>query len=209
MKYHWKTKLGIKSLTQEQANAIQATELGHATKDLYEAIERGDYPEWELNVQIMSDDEHPELDFDPLDDTKTWPEDRFPLLPVGRMVLDRNPENVFAEVEQAPSAPACLLTGSNSRTTRCCRGAPSPTPTPSATEWGRTTSNCRSTTHETHVPPTSATAQMAYYVDGTGPNPKVNYEPNSTGGLTEAPEAGTAFTPQVSGAGGTLQDQSH
>jgi catalase len=83
VKYHWKTQQGIESLTQAQANEIQATDLGHASKDLFEAIERGDFPQWELCVQIMSDDEHPELDFDPLDDTKTWPEDEFPLRPVG------------------------------------------------------------------------------------------------------------------------------
>ncbi len=70
VKYHSQPKQGVRALTQEQANGIQATDLGHATKDLMDAIDRGDYPEWELQVQIMSDDEHPELDFDPLDDTK-------------------------------------------------------------------------------------------------------------------------------------------
>ncbi|MBA2296675.1 MAG: catalase, partial [Actinobacteria bacterium] len=87
VKYHWKTQQGIESLTQEQANEIQATELGSASRDIFAAIEQGEYPQWELNAQIMSDDEHPELDFDSLDDTKTWPEQDFPLKPVGRMVL--------------------------------------------------------------------------------------------------------------------------
>ena len=72
VKYHWEPKQGIRNLTQEEADAIQAKNVGHATQDLYEAIERGDYPEWELFVQIMEDDYHPELDFDPLDDTKLW-----------------------------------------------------------------------------------------------------------------------------------------
>lgn len=83
VKFHWLSQQGEHNLTQAEANAIQATDLGHASKDLYEAIERGDYPRWELNVQVMSDDEHPELDFDPLDDTKLWPEEDFPYLPVG------------------------------------------------------------------------------------------------------------------------------
>ncbi|MBR8644292.1 catalase [[Brevibacterium] frigoritolerans] len=61
VKYHWELKQGIKNLTQQEANEIQATNFNHATQDLYEAIERGDYPEWDLNVQIMSDDDHPEL----------------------------------------------------------------------------------------------------------------------------------------------------
>jgi catalase len=59
-------------------------------KDLYEAIKRGDYPRWELNMQIMSDDEHPELDLDPFDDTGTWPRERFSYFPVGLMTLNRN-----------------------------------------------------------------------------------------------------------------------
>ena len=112
VKYHWKTKQGVKSLTQEQANAIQATETGprhqgplrgHRARRLSRS--------GSCSVQIMSDDEHPELDFDPLDDTKTWPEDRFPLLPVGRMVLDRNPANFFAEVEQAAFGTGVLVDG--------------------------------------------------------------------------------------------------
>ncbi len=111
VKYHWKTKQGIKSLTQAQASEIQATNFNHATQDLFDSIERGDYPEWELCVQIMSDDEHPELDFDPLDDTKTWDEEMFPLLPVGRMVLNRNPKNYFAEVEQAAFGTGVLVDG--------------------------------------------------------------------------------------------------
>jgi len=77
-----------KILTQATAEEIQAKNFNHATQDLYEAIEKGDYPEWEFCVQIMSDDEHLELDFDPLDPTKIWPVDTFPL-PIGRMVLDK------------------------------------------------------------------------------------------------------------------------
>jgi catalase len=111
VKYHWVPKAGVKNLTQAEAEQIQAKNFNHATQDLYEAIERGDYPEWEFCVQIMSDDEHPELDFDPLDDTKLWPEDQFPLMPIGRMVLDRNPSNYFAEVEQAAFGTGVLVDG--------------------------------------------------------------------------------------------------
>ena len=100
VKYHWLPKQGVKSWTAADAAATQAQELGCHTRDLHEAIERGEYPEWELCVQILSDDDHPELDFDPLDDTKVWPEERFPLRPVGRMVLNRTASNFFAESEQ-------------------------------------------------------------------------------------------------------------
>ena len=70
VKYHFVPKQGLKFMTQAQAEEIQAKNFNHATQDLYEMIERGEYPEWEFCVQIMSDDEHPELDFDPLDPTK-------------------------------------------------------------------------------------------------------------------------------------------
>jgi catalase len=70
VKFHWQPKQGVRNLTAAQAAEIQARDVRHATKDLYDAIERGDFPEWEFCVQLMSDGEHPELDFDPLDDTK-------------------------------------------------------------------------------------------------------------------------------------------
>src|SRR5688572_23428285 len=111
VKYHWMPSEGVKSLTAADAAAIQANDLGHASKDLYEAIERGDFPEWELRVQLMTDDEHPELDFDPLDDTVLWPETAFPMRPMGRMVLNRNPENYFAEVEQAAFGAGVIVDG--------------------------------------------------------------------------------------------------
>jgi catalase len=111
VKYHFKPKQGYQFLTQAQAEEIQGKNFNHATEDLYEAIERGDYPEWEFCVQIMTDDEHSELDFDPLDDTKMWSEEQFPLLPVGRVVLDKNPVNYFAEVEQAAFGTGVLVDG--------------------------------------------------------------------------------------------------
>jgi len=107
VKYHWISKQGVESLSREEAAKI--SDFNHATRDLYEAIERGDYPEWELNVQLMDPDA--EVDFDPLDDTKIWPEKDFPLLPIGKMVLNRNPKNFFAEVEQAAFAPAAMVPG--------------------------------------------------------------------------------------------------
>jgi catalase len=78
---------------------------------LFDAIARGDFPEWEMQVQIMEDGEHPELDFDPLDATKVWPPEQFPLRPVGRIVLDRNPTNYFAEVEQVAFGTGVLVDG--------------------------------------------------------------------------------------------------
>jgi catalase len=111
VKFSFEPKGGVRNLTSKQAAEIQAQDVGHATRDLYDAIERGDYPEWEFCVQIMADGEHPELDFDPLDDTKRWPVELFPLLPVGRMVLNKNPSNFFAEVEQSAFGTGVLVDG--------------------------------------------------------------------------------------------------
>jgi catalase len=199
VKYHWKTQQGVESLTQAQADAIQATDLGSASKDLFEAIERGDHPRWELNVQIMSDGEHPELDFDPLDDTKTWPEDVFPLRPVGMMTLDRNVENFFAESEQAAFGTGVLVDGlefsddkmlvgrtfSYSDTQRY-RVGPNYLQLPINAPLARPATNQRD-------------GQMAYYVDRTGENPHINFEPNSTGGLQEAEPAGPPYEPEIHG----------
>jgi catalase len=199
VKYHWKTQQGIESLTQAEANEIQATDLGSASKDIYEAIERGDHPRWELNVQIMSDDEHPELDFDPLDDTKTWPEDEFPLLPVGMMTLNRNVSNFFAENEQVAFGTGVLVDGLDFSDDKMLVGR---TFSYSDTQRYRVGPNYLQLPINSPVvrPATNQRdGQMAYYVDDTGTNPHVNYEPNSTGGLEEAPEAGPPYEPEISG----------
>jgi catalase len=79
VKYHFHPRCGVASLTAEEAAKVQGQDLGSASKDLYDAIERGEFPQWDMYVQIMADDDHPELDWDPLDDTKIWPEKDFPL----------------------------------------------------------------------------------------------------------------------------------
>ncbi len=202
VKYHWVPKQGVKNLTQEQASAIQATNFNHATQDLHDAIERGEYPEWELRVQIMSDDEHPELDFDPLDDTKVWPEDQFPQLPVGRMVLDRNPRNFFAEVEQAAFGTGVLVDGLDFSDDKMLQGR---TFSYSDTQRYRVGTNYLQVpiNHpKTHVATNQRDGDLTYYVDDEGQqslNPHVNYEPSAQGGPSEAPRDMKEHTPQVSG----------
>jgi len=199
VKYHWKTQQGIESLTQAQADAIQATELGHASKDIFEAIQNGDFPRWELNVQIMSDDDHPELDFDPLDDTKTWPEDEYPLRPVGMMTLNRTVENFFAENEQASFGTGVLVDGLDFSDDKMLVGR---TFSYSDTQRYRVGPNYLQLPINAPLAPVSTNqrdGQMAYSVDGTGESPHVNYEPSSHGGLSEAPRSGADYEPEVSG----------
>ena len=201
VKYHWVPKAGVKNLTQAEAEQIQAKNFNHATQDLYEAIERGDYPEWEFCVQIMSDDEHPELDFDPLDDTKIWPEDQFPMMPVGRMVLDRNPVNYFAEVEQAAFGTGVLVDGLDFSDDKMLQGR---TMSYSDTQRYRVGPNYLQlpiNKPKKHVATNQRDGQMTYFVDGNeaGENPHINYEPSSKGGLKEAPKVGPDHKPYVQG----------
>ncbi|MEW9527740.1 catalase [Microbispora sp. NPDC049125] len=187
VKYHWMPKQGVRSMTAEDAARVQAYELGHATKDLRDAIDRGDYPEWELLVQMMSDDEHPELDFDPLDDTKVWPEEIFPAKPVGRMVLDRNVGNQFAENEQISFGTGVLVDGLDFSDDKMLVGR---TFSYSDTQRYRVGPNYLqlpvNQARNTDVRTNQRDGQMTYFVDGAGENPHINYEPSINGGLREA-----------------------
>ncbi|MEU1126963.1 catalase [Streptomyces sp. NPDC005899] len=186
VKYHWLPKQGVRSMTAEDAANVQAKELGHATKDLYEAIGRGDYPEWELVVQMMSDGEHPELDFDPLDDTKTWPEQDFPPKPVGRMVLNRVPDNYFAENEQASFGTGVLVDGLDFSDDKMLVGR---TFSYSDTQRYRVGPNYLqlpvNQAKNARVATNQRDGMMAYDNGHHGDNPEVNYEPSITGGLRE------------------------
>ncbi|HVP16312.1 MAG TPA: catalase [candidate division Zixibacteria bacterium] len=111
VKYHWKPKAGIETIDRHEATRLAGEDPDIATRDLYETIASGKTVEYELYVQIMEITDELKQDFDPLDATKTWPEDKFPLMQVGKMVLNRNPENFFAETEQAAFCPASIVPG--------------------------------------------------------------------------------------------------
>ncbi len=111
VKYHWKPAAGVHSIDRHESTLLAGEDPDVATRDLYDTIAAGGTAEYELNVQIMDIADEFKQNFDPLDATKTWPEDKFPLMPVGKMVLNRNPENYFAEVEQAAFCPASIVPG--------------------------------------------------------------------------------------------------
>ena len=111
VQYHFKTEQGPKNLTGPEAEALRAADPDYATRDLFEAIDRGDYPSWRLEMQIMPVAEAEAYRYDVFDITKVWPHADYPPMTIGRMVLDRNPENYFAEVEQAAFSPANLVPG--------------------------------------------------------------------------------------------------
>ncbi|GMA62506.1 catalase [Alicyclobacillus fastidiosus] len=111
VKYHFKTEQGIDNFTREEAIRVAGEDPDYHTRDLYEAIEQGDYPAWKVYVQIMPLEDAVTYKFDPFDVTKVWHYEDYPLIPIGRMVLNRNPENYFAEVEQAAFSPANIVPG--------------------------------------------------------------------------------------------------
>lgn len=197
IKYHWEPiKLGIRNLTQKEADAIQAKNHSHATQDLYEAIDRGNYPEWELSVQIISDDEHPELDYDPLDATKIWDREQFPFMPVGKMVLNKNPENYFAEVEQSAFGTGVLVDGLDFSDDKMLQGR---TFSYSDTQRYRVGTNYLQlpiNAPKKRVATNQRDGQMTYFVDrAPGQTPHVNYEPSSLGGLQEVTRSGEDHEP--------------
>ncbi len=111
VKLHFKTEQGIENFSGPEADHMRGVDPDCATRDLHEAIARGDFPSWRLEVQIMTPEQAREYRFDPFDITKVWPHADVPPIEVGRMVLNRNPDNYFAEVEQAAFSPGNFVPG--------------------------------------------------------------------------------------------------
>jgi len=111
VKYHFKTDQGIRNLSVARASELAGSDPDYAIRDLYEAIERKDYPTWTMYIQKMTMRESQSVEFDPFDVTKVWPHKQFPLIEVGRIVLNRNPQNYFAEIEQLAFSPSHFIPG--------------------------------------------------------------------------------------------------
>jgi catalase len=111
VQYHFKTLQGIRNFTGEEAERMRGIDPDCATRDLHLAIAQGDFPAWRLEVQIMTPEQAKDYRFDPFDITKVWSHADFPPIEVGRLVLNRNPENYFAEVEQSAFSPANFVPG--------------------------------------------------------------------------------------------------
>ena len=111
VKFHWRPKLGTQSTCWDEAVKIAGADPDYHRRDLYEAIDQGDFPEWEFGVQLFSQEEADALPFDILDATKLVPEEDHPIRVIGRMTLNRNPDNFFAETEQAAFLPTNIVPG--------------------------------------------------------------------------------------------------
>ncbi|MGC1303901.1 MAG: catalase [Caulobacteraceae bacterium] len=111
VKYHFHSQQGVRNLTNDEAAALAAKDTDHHVRDLFEAIARGDCPKWTVSVQIMPYEDARTCRINPFDLTKVWPHADYPLHKVGEFVLDSNPENYFAEIEQAAFEPSNLVPG--------------------------------------------------------------------------------------------------
>ena len=201
VKYHFHPRQGVASLTTDEAAKVQGQDLGSASKDLYEAIERGEYPQWDVFVQLMEDHEHPELDWDPLDDTKIWPEDDFPLRKIGVMTLNRNVQDVHDENEQIAMGTGVLVDGLDFSDDKMLVGR---TFSYSDTQRYRVGPNYLQlpVNQPKHAPVATNQrgGQASYGVDlAPGQNPHVNYEPSLHDGLREAAPKPPNASPVITG----------
>ena len=110
-KFHFKTMQGIENLTQQESVRLKGEDPDHSTRDLFEAIERQEYPKWRLCVQVMTEEQAARHRDNPFDLTKVWKHSEYPLIEVGILELNRNPQNYFAEVEQAAFSPSNVVPG--------------------------------------------------------------------------------------------------
>lgn len=111
VKFHFKTQQGIKNLTDQEAEVIIAKDRESHQRDLLESIDRGDFPKWNMKIQVMTRKQAKECNFNPFDLTKVWSHKDYPLMDVGVLELNRNPENYFADVEQSAFNPANIVPG--------------------------------------------------------------------------------------------------
>lgn len=185
VKYHFKTEQGVKNLSADVAAKIAGENPDYHTEDLFNAIENGDFPAWKLYVQIMPLEDANTYRFDAFDVTKVWSQKDYPLIEVGRMVLNRNPENYFAEVEQATFSPGNFVPGIDVSPDKMLQGR---------LFAYADAHRYRVGANHNHLPINRPKNETNHYqrdgqmrFDGNG-GKKVNYEPNSFGGPTEINE---------------------
>jgi catalase len=179
VKYHWKPAAGIETIDRHESARLAGEDPDVATRDLYDWIASGKTVEFELSVQLMEFDDELRLDFDPLDATKTWPEDKYPLMKVGRMVLDKNPENYFAEVEQAAFCPSSVVPGIEPSADKLLQGRLF---SYADTQRHRLGPNYLQIPINRPKVPVNNNQRDGFMQSGTGFYGTVNYEPNTLGG---------------------------
>lgn len=187
VKFHFTTQQGIKNLSDEEAAAVVANDRESHQRDLYEAIERRDFPRWTMAVQIMTEEQANNMAYNPFDLTKVWYKKDFPLIEVGVLELNRNPENYFQDVEQAAFNPASVVPGISFSPDRMLQGR--------LFSYGDAQRYRLGVNHH-QIPvnsPKASTYVNNYHRDGQmrvdgNQGSKLHYEPNSFGQWKEQPE---------------------
>lgn len=188
VKYHFKTEQGVKNMSNEVAAKLAGENPDYHTEDLFNAIENGDFPKWKLYVQIMPLEDADTYRFDPFDVTKVWSHKDYPLMEVGQMVLNRNPENYFAEVEQATFSPGTLVPGIEVSPDKMLQGRLFAYSDAQRYRVGANHNLLPINRPKVEVNNYQRDGQMRFDNNGGG---SVYYEPNSFGGPIEAPAAKT------------------
>ncbi len=186
VKFHFKCMQGIENLTNAEAESIVAKDRESHQRDLYEAIERGDFPRWEFKVQVMPEKDAATYRFHPFDLTKVWPHGDYPLIDVGVLELNRNPENYFAEVEQAAFNPGNIVPGIGFSPDKMLQGRLFSYG--DAQRYRLGVNNAQIPVNKPRCPVNSFHRDGAMRVDGNYGSTKA-YEPNSLGLWQESPEA--------------------
>ncbi len=185
VKFHFKTEQGIECLSNEEAAKLVGEDRESHQRDLADAIERGDHPRWTFYVQVMPEDDAEKVPYNPFDLTKVWPHGDYPLIEVGTLELNRNPENYFAEVEQSCFSPANVVPGISHSPDKMLQFR--------ILSYGDAHRHRLGVNYES-LPVNRARCPVHnYYRDGAmrfddNEGGSVNYEPNSSGGPIEVPE---------------------
>jgi catalase len=176
VKFHWRPMLGLQSHLWDEAVKVSGADKDYHRRDMWESIEAGKFPEWELHVQLFTEKDAAKFPFDHLDPTKLIPEELVPLLKIGRMVLDRNPDNFFAETEQVAFSPANVPRGIGFSNDPLLQGR--------LFSYGDTHLHRLGTSNVQNIPINAPKCPVAHYQrDGffqnDTPKGRVAYEPNS------------------------------
>jgi catalase len=185
VKFHFKTQQGIKNLTDQEAADLVGLDRESSQRDLYEAIERGDFPRWTMYVQIMPEADAGKVPYHPFDLTKVWPKGDYPLIEVGYFELNKNPENYFADVEQAAFNPAHIVPGIGFSPDRMLQGR--------LFSYGDAQRYRLGVNHSQIPVNTPRCPYHSYHRDGAmrvdgNQGSRLHYEPNSQGEWQEQPD---------------------
>lgn len=185
VKFHFKTQQGIKNLTDQEAADLVGQDRESSQRDLYEAIENGDFPRWTMHVQIMPEADAAKVPYHPFDLTKIWPKGDYPLIEVGYFELNKNPENYFADVEQAAFNPAHIVPGISFSPDRMLQGR--------LFSYGDAQRYRLGVNHAQIPVNTPRCPYHSYHRDGAmrvdgNQGSRLHYEPNSQGEWQEQPD---------------------